>query len=126
MLITPDFSEVKEFTPIAPGTYSARIVDCEVKDSKAGNQYANWKLELFGSPDVANRVVFHSTPFKGGWVTKLAELYKAAIGQEIDKKKPFDTDMLIGKEVKVTLTEGKDQNGELRKYPDVKSVAAIH
>lgn len=125
MLIQPDFTEMKEFAPIAPGTYSARIVDCEVKDSKAGNQYANWKLELFGTPDVNNRVVFHSTPFKGGWVTKLAELYKAATGQEIDKKKAFDTDMLIGKEVKVTLAEGRTKDGEVSQYPDVKSVKTL-
>lgn len=123
-LVTPDFTE--ESTPVKPGTYSARITDCEIKQSKAGNTYGNWKLELFGSPEVNGRVVFMSTPFAGKGIFRLSELYKAATGQEIDKKKGFDTDMLIGKEVKAVLVPGVDQEGNARSFPDVKTVLPLH
>lgn len=123
-LIKPDWTE--ETTPVQPGVYSARIKDCEVKTGKdSGKPYGNWKLELYGSPEVNNRVIFMSTPFGGKGIFRLGELYKAATGQEIDKNAQFDTDMLIGKEVTVTLVEGKDQNGNARSFPDVKSVSAL-
>jgi len=122
-LIKPDWTE--ETQPVKPGTYAARIKECEVKTSQAGKPYGNWKLELFGSPDVNNRVVFMSTPFGGKGIFRLAELHKAATGEEIDRNAAYDTDMLIGKEVSVTLVEGKDQNGNARSFPDVKSVAKL-
>lgn len=122
-LIKPDWSE--ETQPVQPGTYSARIKDGEVKTSQKGSQYINWKLELFGSPEVNNRVVFMSTPVAGKGIFRLAELYKAATGEEIDKTAQFDTDMLIGKEVTATLVAGVDQNGAPRQFPDVKSVTAL-
>lgn len=123
-LITPDFTEVGQ--PIKPGVYNARIKDCESKQSQKGSTYLNWKLELFGDPDVNNRVVFLSTPITGKGAFRLQELYKAAMQEELDAKAPkFDTDSLIGREVNVTLVEGKDQEGNTRPFPDVKAVSAL-
>lgn len=122
-LIKPDWSE--ETKPVQPGVYAARVKDGEIKTSKAGNTYVNWKLELFGTPEVNNRVVFLSTPTGGPGIFRLAELYKAATGQEMDRNAPFDTDMLISREVTVTLVEGKDQNGNPKQFPDVKAVAPL-
>lgn len=93
-----------EVTPLQPGTYSARIVAAEAKTSAAGNPYINWQLETFGTPEVNGRRIFHTTPTTGGWVTKLAELHKAATGEDIDKKaKQYDPEMLIGKELTATV-----------------------
>jgi hypothetical protein len=122
-LIQPDWTE--ETQPVKPGVYSARIKECDVKTSQKGSTYGNWKLELFGTPEVNNRVVFMATPFSGKGIFRLADLYKAATGEEIDRHANFDTEMLIGKEITVTLVEGKDQNGNTRQYPDVKSVSKL-
>lgn len=101
-LLPMDFSG--EITPLNPGVYTARIVAGEGKISQNQKPYINWQLETFGSPEVTGRRVFHTTPTTGGWVSKLAELHKAATGEDIDKKsKSYDPEMLIGKEVTVTL-----------------------
>lgn len=101
-LVPMDFSG--EITPLQPGTYSARIVAAEVKTSQKGNPYVDWQFETFGSPEVNGKRIFYSTPMSGGWVTKLAELHKAATGEDIDKKsKSYDPDMLVGKELVATV-----------------------
>ncbi len=124
-LVTPDFSEVSESKPVPPGVYSARITDCESKTSKAGNPMLNWKLELFGNPDINNRIVFTSTMISGKGAFRLQELYKAATGEAISDRSGFNTDALIGKEVQVTLVEGRDQEGNVRSFPDVKAIAPL-
>lgn len=104
-----------EIKPLSAGVYAARIIAAEGRVGKtSGNPYINWQLETFGSPEVNGKRVFHMTPTSGGWVTKLAELHKAATGEDIDKKaKQYDPEMLVGKEVTITLTtreyQGKDQ-----------------
>lgn len=120
-LIEPDFSEVTGAIP--PGTYAARIKDCEVKDSQKGQKYLNWKLELFGDPEVNNRIVEANTMIAGKGAFKLKELYKAAMGEDLDGK--FDTDSLIGREITVALVQGKDREGNPSQFPDVKSFAPL-
>ncbi len=101
-LIPMDFSG--EIKPLEAGTYNARVRAAVVKTSAAGNPYVDWQLETFGSPEVNGKTIFYSTPLSGGWVTKLAELHKAATGEEIDKKsKQYDPEMLIGKELVATV-----------------------
>lgn len=126
MLQPLDFSG--EITPLQPGTYSARIIAAEGKTSAKGNPYINWQLETFGSPEVSGKRIFHTTPTTGGWVTKLAELHKAATGEDIDKKaKQYDAEMLVGKELTVTLvSESYPANdGTQKTRLGVKSVARI-
>lgn len=124
MLIEPDFTEVSQ--PVAPGVYSARLKEVEAKTSQKGGTYLNWKIELFGHPDVNNRIVFMATPVTGKGAFRLQELYKAAMGEDLDMKNPsFDTESLIGREVTVTLVPGKDQDGNVRPFPDVKSVSTL-
>ncbi len=121
MALTPmDFSE--EVKPLSPGVYAARIVAAEVKFGKeSGNPYVNWQLETFGSPAVNGKRVFHMTPLKGGWISKLADFHKAATGQEIDKKATqYDPEMLIGREITATLTS-REYNGKTNL--EVKAVA---
>lgn len=123
-LIKPDFSEVTGAIP--PGVYSARVKDCEAKTGKtSGSTYLNWKLELFGNPDVNNRIVFMATPVTGKGAFRLKELYKAAMGEELEDGQQFDTESLLTREVTVTLVEGKDQDGNVRNFPDVKAVSPL-
>lgn len=125
-LITPDYSEAQSSQPIPSGTYSARIKDCQEKVGKSsGNPYLNWKLEIFDSEKYNNRIVFLMTMLSGAGAGKLRDLYEAATGLESDGK-PFDTDQLLGKEVKVTLVEARDEHGNVKSFPDVKSVAHNH
>lgn len=125
MLIVPDFSEAAESKPVPPGTYSARIKAVEPKESQAGNKYLSWKLELFGSPEVNNRIVFHRTMISGPGAFRLRDLYAAATGKKIADKESFDTMDLIGKELKVMLVEQKDQEGNVSQFPEVKAVARL-
>lgn len=123
-LLPMDFSG--EITPLTPGTYSVRIIAGEGKIAQSGKPYINWQLETFGSPEVNGRRVYHRTPTSGGWVTKLAELHKAATGEDIDKEaKQYDPEMLVGKEVTVTVVNesytGNDGSAKTRLA--VKSVA---
>lgn len=124
-LVPMDFSG--EIKPLTPGVYSMRIVGAEVKYSKEKNQpYVNWNLEAFGSPDVNGQRVFYTTPLQGGWVTKLADLHRAATGEEIDKTaKQYDPEMLVGREVTATLvTRNYTTNtGEQRSGVEIKAVA---
>lgn len=124
MLIPLNFEG--EIKPLPPGTYSARIIAGEGKVSAKGNPYINWQLETFGSADVNGKRVFHTTPTTGGWVTKLAEFHKAATGENIDKTaKQYDPEMLVGKELTVTLVSESypASDGTQKERMAVKSVA---
>ena len=115
-----------EVKPLTAGTYAARISAAEGKTSAKGNPYINWQLETFGSPEVNGKRLFHTTPTTGGWVTKLAELHEAATGQKIDKKaKQYDPEMLVGKELTVTVVEESytANDGTQKTRLGVKSVA---
>jgi uncharacterized protein DUF669 len=122
MLVTPDFSEV---SGVVPGVYTARIVEGEVTQSKAGAPMIKWAYEIFGSETKGanGQRVFDRTMLAGKGAFRLQDLYRAAMKEEL--KGNFDTDMLLGKEVKLTLAEGKTQDGSPSKYPEVKSVTGI-
>lgn len=127
-LVKPDLSEHTETLTLAPGTYKVRVTGCEQKTSVKGSDYLNWKMEVFGAEKAAynGKWVFMMTPLSGKGVFRLVELYSAATKEKLNPKTPeFDTEQIIGKEVEVTLAEARDQDGNIRKYPDVKSVRAL-
>lgn len=124
MLVPMDFEN--EIKPLQAGTYTARIIKGEGVTSKAGNPMINWQLETFGSPEVNGKRIYHTTMTSGGWVTKLAEFHKAATGEEIDKKqKQYDPEMLVGKEIVVTVVDENytASDGTQKARLGVKSVA---
>jgi hypothetical protein len=103
-LVPMDFSG--EIKPLSAGTYAARIVAGEGKVSSKGNPMINWQLETYGSPEVNGKRIFYTTMTSGGWVSKLKELHKAATGEDIDKSaKQYDPEMLVSKEVTVTVVD---------------------
>lgn len=121
-LVTPDFTEVSGLTP---GVYNARIVEAEVTTSKAGAPMIKWSYEVFGadSKGANGQRIFDRTMLGGKGAFRLQDLYRAAMKEEL--KGEFDTDILLGKEVRLVLSEGKQQDGSPSKYPEVKSVTGI-
>lgn len=122
-LVTPSFEELAEITP---GMYKARITGAEVTASKSsGTPMAVWKLELFGSENKGQngQIITHRTMLAGKGAFGIKDLYRAAMKEELTGA--FDTDMLLGKEVKLTLAAGMQQDGTPSRYPEVKSVTGI-
>jgi hypothetical protein len=115
-LIQPDFSEAVESLPA--DEYSVRIVDSQVKISKAENQYVNWTLETFGKDDdrLNGRKIFYITMTSGKGSRNLKDLIRAC-GQEVSGS--LETETLHGSELVVLL-----QNRPDSAFPEVAKVSA--
>lgn len=127
-LITPDLSEAVELSAIQPGTYSARVTGLELKTTKDFSaKYFQWELTLFGAEGELskynNRKVNHRTMTSGKGAGMLKTFFKACTGQELTGA--YDFSQLVGKEILVTLVEGKTRDGAPSDYPEVKAVKAI-
>lgn len=124
-IISPDFSEASESQPIPAGTYKTRITDCEIKTSRKGSKYLNWKLSIFGAEgeyaNHNNRPVFMATMLDGKGAGRLKELARAALGTV---PQTWDTDQFLGKEIEVVLAERRNEDGTVNNFPDVKTVRA--
>ena len=124
MLVNADLSEVAEEIPA--GTYAARMVDVEAKESKAGNSYLNWKGEIFDHAEFNGRTFFHMTMLKGKGAFALRDLYTAATGEELPKgSTSFDTEQILGQELRVVLADDFDDEGNKRSFPKVKSITKL-
>lgn len=128
MLITPDFSEVKD--NVAPGIYKCRIMNAKLdqwegKEGKPPTKYLNWELETFAEEDEKNngRKIFHKTPLNGGGAFRLRDFYKAVMGEDLAGE--FDAEMLYSRECEVTIVDGKNKAGELTGYTEVKTVKPV-
>ena len=126
--ITVDLSEAVELASVPPGVYPARISGAEVKATKAGTgNYIKWEMTIFGAEGELTRFnnskVWHNTMTSGKGAGMLKQFVKAATGEELSGG--LDTDTLLGKEVSLTLAEGKDQHGQPSGYPEVKAVKAL-
>lgn len=124
MLIEPDFTEVKE--AVEPGIYKVRIVAHRVdkwsgKEGKKDTPYIGWTLDTFGSVEAKDdgRKIFHNTPISGPGAFRLKDLFKAAIGEELQGA--FDPIMLYGREIEVTVVQQKN-NPE---YNEIKAVKSL-
>lgn len=127
-LIKPDFSDVQD--SVGAGEYKVRVVDSKIdmwagKDGKPDTHYVNWTLETFNEADSKNngRRIFHRTPINGKGAFRLKNFYKAAMKQELVGD--FDTEMLHSKELKVTVVDGVDKEGNLTGFTEVKAVAPL-
>lgn len=121
--ITPDFSEA---VGLEPGTYQARITDAEVLTSKKDTQYIKWKMTTISEdPKFADQLVYHNTMLSGRGAGILKTFFVAAMGEELADGQGFDTEQLLGREVMITVVEGKDQQGNPTNWPEIKAVKAI-
>lgn len=117
-LVTPDYTDAQD--QIEPGEYFTRITKCEQKTSQKGSQYLNWTLETFNEDDSKNngRMVWYTTMLEGRGAGMLKQFIKTITGEEPGAK--FDTDEMIGKEMKAVLME--DGQGRV----NIKAIKAIH
>lgn len=127
-LITPDLSEAIELTGPTAGTYSARVSDLELKTSKSSPaQYIQWSLVIFGAEGDASRFnnwkLTYRTMTSGKGAGMLKSFFKACTGEELTGQ--YDFGQLVGKEVSVTVVDGKNQDGSPSGYPEVKAVKSL-
>ncbi len=118
-LVTPDFTGTSD--EVGPGTYKVRVTGAKMDEREKDDKkipLVVWTMDTFGEAEEKNngRKVWYRTDLSGEWAKKLKSFYKAATGEELDG--PFDTDMLMGKELQVTLAERNN-------YIEVKSVSPL-
>jgi hypothetical protein len=122
LLITPDFTEETDMTPVPAGKYNARLIGVERRVGKtSGNPYLNWQAELIGAKDPKQngKRVFLMTMFTGKAAGQIKELWKAATGETPAAGQAWDPTTLYGREISVLVEKKLDQHGVESKYPDV-------
>lgn len=114
-VITPDLSQVSSGA-IEPGTYPAKIIAVEFKESKKGNPMIVPKFEVtIGEGKTRTRqahlVVTGESAF--GFEQLLRATHFDDVADSLKSApKPFDTDQLIGQELQVVI-DSDSYNGQL-------------
>lgn len=128
-LITPDLSEAIELTGVQPGIYNARVHGLELKQAKSGGSYIKWELKIFGAEGdfskFNNWSVYYNTMTSGKGAGMLKAFVKACTGESLPEKGAYDFMQCHGKEVMMTLQQGKNQDGTPSEYPEVKSIKPL-
>ena len=100
-----------DFEPLPAGTYSARITNVDLKDTKAGNgQYLALRFDITG-PTHQGRVVFSNLNIKNP-NPKAEEIAHADLGdimRAIGLAKFKNTDQLVGGDLNIKLTVKNDE-----------------
>lgn len=117
-IIQADLSEAQAFTPIEPGTYKAKIVACEFKNSKSGNPMIVPKFEIDVGGKNRSRNAYLVITGEGAYGFEQllrAAKFDAVADQYKDPNQPnpeFDTDSLIGCELNLVIDSDirKDTN----------------
>lgn len=120
MLVTPNFSDVQD--KVEPGEYSVRVVSVDLgewpaKADRGPIKHLQLRMETFGEDMEKNngRSIFDRVALEGGGAFRLQDLASAV---DMDVAQGFDTEDLIGKELRVVVTEN---NG----YMNVKSFGKL-
>jgi len=123
MKISPDFSESVDQEVIPVGEYPVVVKGVDPKVSKAGNDMLLWKYEIQGAAGeyekFNGRWIFDNTMTSGRGAFRLKATLKAILGES----REFDTEEVLGRQVRVVVSHGVDLQGALR--AEVKSVSAI-
>jgi len=110
-VLTPDTSEAEDFsTPIAPGTYKARIESCDAGKSGKGNDKIMPTMKVKEGDKTRTRTTHLVISGAGSsgfdeilracHFDKLADQYK---DKNLKTKPPFDTNSLVGQELLVVV-----------------------
>ncbi len=122
VMIKPDFSEAPK---LPPGFYRAKIVSCTSKISQNKVPYLDWKFETISNDPATNRRwVFMSTTYNGKGALRLRDMVRAAIDPSYDQG-PFDSDLLMGKEVMITVERVQNKDGSENPYPQVMDITPV-
>jgi hypothetical protein len=120
-MITPDFSENPK---LPPGTYPARVISCELKTSKTGSSYLNWKFETETRDNATNRKwVYLGTALTGKGAQMLKTIVRATINPGYEGG-AIDTDKCVGCAVMITIDKQYNPDGTESQYPLVMDVKA--
>jgi len=124
-MITPNLDELetKEFTPIANGTYPAKVASVEVTTSSNNNPQLKVVWQLFGdNHSHAGSKVWEFVPLSGKGIFVLHRFHKALTGEELAKgqKLEIDEQMYVGRDASITV---EAQAGST--FANVKAVVAI-
>lgn len=119
-IIQPDTSQAEDMSQIEAGTYKAKVVGCEVKNSKEkGTPMIVPKLAITvpGQPKPRTRYAYLVTEGAGagGFDQFLRACHFDKIADQlkdpaVSPKPAFDTDQLINQELQVVVTEEIYQN----------------
>lgn len=125
-LITPDFTQAQD--QVEPGIFHSRIVkvtttEWAAKDDRPATPVLKWELETFNEAEPKNngRKIFLQTAIGGKYLSKFENLYFAAMGEKYKRGTAFDAQMLMGREVELTLVQQKT-NAD---FTDVASIKPI-
>ena len=122
-LVTPSFTDVKD--ELSAGIYHARVTKVEVGEWKTGTKYLATTLETMNEDDAKNngRRTLYRVPIEGKGAFLLQKFYRALTGEALTGG--FDTEQLLGKEVIITLADGKDKEGNPTGYTEVAAVKSV-
>lgn len=101
---------------LAPGTYRAQILNCELKTGKTGSRYLNWKFA------VGSQWVFHTNGLTGKGAEVLKDIVRAAKYPDYEGG-PINTDDLLGSFITITIDQGVNPDGSPSQYMRVLEVA---
>jgi len=110
-VLNPDTSQAEDYgTPIEPGTYPARIVECPGGQSKKGNPVIRPKFKIKVGDGERTRVSHLVITGEGAMgfdgllrAARMSELADAYRDKALKTKPPFNTDSLIGVELQVVI-----------------------
>lgn len=122
-LVTPSFDDVKD--DISAGTYHTRVTKVELGEWKTGTKHLASTLETMNEKEPKNngRKITYRVPIEGKGAFLLQRFYKALTGETLAGG--FDTEQLLGKEVIVTVADGKDKEGNPTGYTEVAAVKSV-
>lgn len=114
-IIQPDTSQAEDMSPIEPGTYRAKVVSCESKNSKEKGTpmiVPKFEVTVNGSDKPRKRQAYLviTGPGAGGFdqllrATGFGKLADQLKDPAVQPKPPFDTDQLVGQECQVVVEE---------------------
>lgn len=100
-----DFSEVRGFEPIPPGTYEVEIENVTLKDSKSSDsQLLSWELRVADGGEFDGRKVFMNTSLAPKALWKLKGVMES-LGHEMTSDFAFDFDDETGQITSPDLLE---------------------
>ena len=125
MEITPNFEEIKEEYPVVEaGVYPARIIDITSDVGWESEPAVKVTFEIFGDKFVGNRLWWNKLAVDGKGAKKFQHLVRAALGELPAAGSSFNTDALLGREVRV-LVVNKNSDDGATVWANVKSVTAL-
>lgn len=115
-----NLTDIKSKYDVPPGSYRARVVDIQSKESSSGNPMLVWSWEILDG-DESGSEISSMTSLQPHALFSLKE-HLEAFGIEGDVE--FDTDTLVGKIAKITVAKEtyRNRDGEEKEASRIKKV----